>query len=583
MANNSGFMTPYQAGIRAAEREAQADGLIDTIYAASQEMVEAANAPQLIEGGKTAAMIRQENVAKLEAQKLTQRVANATNIEEVMVQGGQDIAMLFQEQRALAQKIKEDSSVSLFEDPLGAIVNAFTLPWDQQKLDAVNSQLDSTNKSLQAAHTHVQQSSVTAGAISEKLTEADLAEQATALAAFSTLKAATARRDAARSGADALKMAVEMDNLAVNRYMQQVQLNQSEETMRMRREAHDRQMKAAEAALSKINDEKDLDEYHLSLVNAALRRENKNPLTEVSAKRLKGTALDMYNELVRKGMQLAIDGTNYTHGTSIQERAKFQQAIGWTPKNEQQQSVVDWQAAAVQGAQGTSAAEKAANSNRVFADTWAQQQSNIREGSPFRAPAYAVLATTPQADHVIWKEYIAPTLDAVSSQNPPSEQFIAEAAVKAVIERKVSIDDATNFINNLFGKAVSINNTDHEFKKISGGLEQSVYKVKLKPGLGAVGQALSAAAGTAGTALLATAPVSGPVGYAGGALLGGAAWAEASSNKKQVTVDLTHPTETKAFLAALLSSKVGARINWEGIHPPGDKKFYPPLTTLGTF
>ena len=80
---------------------------------------------------------------------------SVSHSENLMVMLGQDIRQQTMQSRELSAKIAQDSAVSLFDDPLTAIANAFTLPWDQQALEGVNTQIAATQKAMTNLHTHM--------------------------------------------------------------------------------------------------------------------------------------------------------------------------------------------------------------------------------------------------------------------------------------------------------------------------------------------------------------------------------------------------------------------------------------------
>ena len=106
-----GMMSPQQAALRQAEGQLQIESLLETITAESQKLADAAQGPNIMPGtgGKTPGMLMQEQQAKLEAQNTVQKIAAATDWENLAVTLGQDIAALAHRQRAVTDKIVKDS------------------------------------------------------------------------------------------------------------------------------------------------------------------------------------------------------------------------------------------------------------------------------------------------------------------------------------------------------------------------------------------------------------------------------------------------------------------------------------------
>jgi putative ubiquitin-RnfH superfamily antitoxin RatB of RatAB toxin-antitoxin module len=473
------MMNPYEAAKSAATKQVDLQGLLDTIRIESAKAAEAAQGPQLVPGtgGKTPGMIMQESQARLQAQQQTQKVAAAADWENLSVLLGQDIAQLTQQSRALTEKIVEDSSVSLFEDPFTAIANAFTLPWDEQELDAVNQKLTTTTAMANAAHSHIQQSARTADAIATKITEADLADQATALEALQVQQAAEARIAAAKSGADGIRMALDMDSRQLDLYLKQRQLENSEEQMDLARQREARQREILDRQLAAIKDKDEIDNYNLRLANAALVAEGKTPLDDIGIKRLRGSSAKLFDALVEKGMKLAITGRqNHTHGATIEERDAWRTAINWQPQTPQQESAILMQRDAWQQAAAAVTDKKAipAAANTLFKKQFIDGQKNIREGSMFAAPAWSVFANTPESKTLLWQKYIAPTLTEESSKNSVDPKLVINAAKQAVVNREVTSAEAADVVKSLFSRAITVNNEVNRFKLITG-LEQTRF------------------------------------------------------------------------------------------------------------
>lgn len=495
MAENSSGSNPiqqYQKKI--SEGQIGLSGLLETIRVQSEAAVAAATAPdQLIPGTtKTKEVVLAEANAKLETQNKVAKIAQAANFDELAITLGQDLAMLASRQRELTSKIMEDSSVSLFDDPLTALANAFTLPWDKQALAGVEEKLAVTKKSMDAVNSHVQQSAKTADMIEQSLTADGVASVSRALDNVFAGKAAAARLEAAKTNADGIKSALELDARGAQAYLQQVQLRNSEEDRAMARERHGLAVKEYNIRLQKLDDEKAAEGIQLSLANAALVAEGKNPLDISRFKMFKASSADFLDSLIRKGMQLQVDGRqNYSHGATIGDRFQWQSTIGWKPELPQQETIMRWQLearnAAVAGAAGSGkdkTMQAAANADATFANRFKTEQMAIGEGSPFKAASWKVFDT--RAPHIaanpVWQKYIKPLIadDRTASQSV-DEKTVIEAAVSAVANKDVSSAQAALFVKQLFTQAVALNNEALQLKKISG-YSQERYGVSLSTG-----------------------------------------------------------------------------------------------------
>jgi PIN domain nuclease of toxin-antitoxin system len=496
MAENSGMISPQQLAVKAQEAKLALEAQAQFIRDASQDMVTASESrSQFIPGTQeTPVTLLAKQNAALESQQKKQEIKKATDFDRLSIVLGQDLAAMANEQRAITQKIKEDSSVSLFDDPLLALANAFTLPWDEQALRGVTTKIDTTRKAMESINTHVQNSAKTVDATEEAITAAGVADTSTAIETLFKMKSADARIKAAQLNGQAIEQILRLDGVAADAYMKSRQMADMEENRRLRADQAARQNKIFDAQMQKITDEKESEAIMLRLANSALRAEGKNTLDISRFKLYKATSAAFLDTLVRKGMDLEINGReNFSHGATIDERFAYQQTLNWQPdpNKPQQEKVMLWQLearnAAVVGTAGTGKEKsKAAGQNAevAFGTRWKTEQQNISEGSPFRAPAYEVFAKhSPQiVSNPIWQKYIAPTLTSETAlKQAVNEKVVLDAAVQAVLNKEMNSADAAAFVKSVFTTSVNLNNRLFEFKKIADR-EQTAYGVRLKAG-----------------------------------------------------------------------------------------------------
>ena len=155
---NIAMLNPYEANKALAAKQVEFKGIQDTIRQASEQMVAASTGDTFIPGtgGETAASLLARRQGELQAQGIVQRVNAATNTEAMLVSLGQDLQKFTQQRQQLDQKIATDSAVSLWDDPLTALANAFTLPWDEQARDAVDKQVKDTENGIAAINSSMQ-------------------------------------------------------------------------------------------------------------------------------------------------------------------------------------------------------------------------------------------------------------------------------------------------------------------------------------------------------------------------------------------------------------------------------------------
>jgi len=470
--------------------KAEAEAAVIQTRQLSEQMVAAKTAKdQFIPGtGKTAAGMAVESLGNLEAQNLKQKVAAAADFENLSIVLGQDLASLAHQQRQLTAKIQQDSSVSLFDDPLTAIANAFTLPWDEQALAGLTQKIDVTNKAMNSVNQHVQNSAQTAEAIKTRVTEASIASESAAIANFFSERAASAKLEAIKTNADAVNHVLTLDSKASEVMLRRSQLRDQEEARAQRAEQHKAAMAQYDRAAAKAKSEEDVDAYVFSRVNAALLKEGKNPIDATRYKVLKGTSAQFIDQMFKKGIELEIQGpAGYTHGDNIEERFAWQNAVGWQPDSQKpaQLTVMEWQGVSLSNGKelgGTDKNRASILANQQFNKRWNDEQGNIVEGSPFRAPSPVVYARNSNIiKNPIWQKYVQPTLNEGNAYSPLSEGTVLNAAAAAVVNGDVKSTEAAAFVAHVFQEAANINNTLNEFKKITGR-EQTKYGYRARSG-----------------------------------------------------------------------------------------------------
>lgn len=483
-----GMLAPNQYAVKVDESKKQMEDAAEIIRAASEQMVAASSAKdQFIPGTtKTAESLRVENVGKMEAELKAQNAAKAADWENLSIILGQDLAQMAHERRGIAQKIVQDSSVSLWDDPALALANAFTLPWDEQRLDALDTEVEKTKATMAAINTTVQQAAVTANAIKTSVTQETLASEAAAVANLFAQKAAIAKIEGAKNNSEMISKVLSMDAHAMDAYMKQQQLADQAEAREMRQKQFERQMKLFDMQIAKEERTEQADETRLKLINAALLREGKDPWDKGRYDVLKGTSGQLVDQLMHKGLEIAIKGANnVSDGATIEERFKWWSVSGFKPKNPQQERIVLMQQKALNAAAEATKNKSLVpvNAEQTFNTAFKQEQDNIMEGSPLRLPSAVIYAQhSSLMKEPIWQKYIAPTLNEGNAQSPLSEEVVIGAAVQAMLKGEVKSTEAADFVTAVINQGMAVNNLVLDLEKIAGR-KQTKYGYRLGTGL----------------------------------------------------------------------------------------------------
>jgi hypothetical protein len=483
-------ITPNQYGQQAADATTMMDAIQQSIVSEYENVQSLAAKPGFVGNtGKTALQIQTELQARLQTQQQMGRIAQATNFDELAITLGQDLAAMASEQRALTNKIKEDSAVSLFDDPLTALGNAFTLPWDQQALEGITQKIDVTTKAMNAVNNHVQQSAVTAKTIEQSVTQAGIDSVSAAVATEAERQAVSARIEALKTNAHGVQQVMQMRGHELDAYLKQKQLEDSDEARTFRREQHSQQKKVFDLQMKKYEDEQQAETRQMALINNALVADGRNPIDAVRFKQMRATSQKLLDSLMDKGLQLEMN-KKMTHGETIPERLAYQNATAYAPKTPQQEAVIDMQKEAYKQTVEKSVTKDkgvlASEAEKLFVASFKAGQKNIKEGSPFAAPAYSVLSQSAIGQDPLWVKYIAPSITEANAQSSVDPQRVVAAMTTALMNREVTINQASEFISRIYKQSVAINNEVSQFEKVTGGLAQKEYGAAI-PLTGTVG------------------------------------------------------------------------------------------------
>ena len=126
--------------------------------------------------------VRLDNAKQLQAAAAVNGIAAAAgyspetsvDIRAILLGDMRDNAMRMRE---VSDQLAADKSVSLFDDPLQAIINGFTIPWDEQKLQGMAVKQTSLNTSLTDITSGVTNAAASSKAIAAMVTKEQAAEE----------------------------------------------------------------------------------------------------------------------------------------------------------------------------------------------------------------------------------------------------------------------------------------------------------------------------------------------------------------------------------------------------------------------
>lgn len=236
--------------------------------------------------GDTPASALQRNLAAAEAQQKQLNTLSTFDFDAMMTDIGRQYVTAAREQQALAAKLAEDSSVSLFSNPLQAIVNEFTLPWTRQELAGKNNQVATLKNQALELNSMMQNTASTYKASEQTMTAEIANDLANAARANIEERALRANAEAARLDIDKVKEAREADKIkletwkmnADQEHQKTVEAN-SAESLRINREHLQMSLDRARKEIEKEQGEEKTKQFLVDTVNLAIEKAGGKPLS----------------------------------------------------------------------------------------------------------------------------------------------------------------------------------------------------------------------------------------------------------------------------------------------------------------
>ena len=236
--------------------------------------------------GDTPASALQRNLAAAEAQQKQLNTLSTFDFDAMMTDIGRQYVIAAREQQALAAKLAEDSSVSLFSNPLQAIVNEFTLPWTRQELAGKNNQVATLKNQALELNSMMQNTASTYKASEQTMTAEIANDLANAARANIEERALRANAEAARLDIDKVKEAREADKIkletwkmnADQEHQKTVEAN-SAESLRINREHLQMSLDRARKEIEKEQGEEKTKQFLVDTVNLAIEKAGGKPLS----------------------------------------------------------------------------------------------------------------------------------------------------------------------------------------------------------------------------------------------------------------------------------------------------------------
>lgn len=545
----SAIVSEFQRNAKATE---ELGPIIQQIYEANSANVAAQAELQAQSGstvtGKfetpTSAAVRLE--ADLDAQRKRSRIAQDMDYSALSFEIAKQTATTSREAIALADQIAKDKSVSLFEDPLQAIANAFTLPWDEQKLEGTTEKLKLLNDTKAQLDTRMQQAAVTTEAYKESLSAAGQASVLTALEADIKRKRIDLINNANLLQAQGMEAAIKATGQAAE---MRFKAYQAEATAEQRQYMREQAAAVREERLRNLKDKEDVRKSAVQYVNAARQRDGLPALDEnsiVYGLQSKGPGGEQFQKWFDRGLMIQ-SGMIPSDGETVQERLEYWKSTGVRPMNEKQGIIMSTVAAADSTAAQTNKdkASRAAEAEKIFNTKFKSWTANIVPGdssNPFQPPSYEALKGMPEiTGHKAWP-IVATIVNDQTKNLPVNQQQVFDTLTAAVIAGDIKPADAADFISKTYKKLVDTTNQDTQVYKLTGK-HLKEWNATIKS---------AHFPGVAGTIM-----------------------------NRTNSVNLTDPTKVQKEISRAVVTRLGLRLNVGGAYPPDSTEFYPPILQSG--
>jgi hypothetical protein len=451
----------------------------------------------------TPAMVMTENLFKLGVEDKMQALAAAAGKStDATIDIG---AILLSDIRDQTYKILQTSkevedmkSVSLFDDPLTAIMNAFKLPWAQQKLESMQDHQKASVASLTDISAGLTNSAVAEKAVARTMTQADILEQNTALQGM--LK--NQRDNILISGSErkiaGITFAMNASSQELARQHMLFNAQNTEESQQLQRENAARMRTQFDWQKLEKADETSALTAKLGYINSALRRTGAPPIIDVSdlkrRYKMSPASAKFLDDLTDKGMLLSMPNGELTYSDG--EPGNAQSYItNWSVLNKpattqdqlQYQQIMrdaaEYDKIHAKTGQGT----KGNDYIKTFFDEHYNTVKKDDGSNPNRAMTFATAAdraarTTDPVFKSVFRDAIAPFITDANKSQSAHPDIVGPLVVSAVQQGKITPNQGAMFLADFYKASVSIANTQSDVYAWTGQ-KFSAFKTKVDTGI----------------------------------------------------------------------------------------------------
>lgn len=519
-------------------------------------------------------MVRLQNVERLQTEARKRGLAAAAGFNSDLSADIQAILLNDLRENALktrvtAAKLEKDKSVSLFEDPGLAILNAFTIPWDEQELQGLSSQREQLNSSLHNITAGVTNAAAAAHAIEAKITEASALEEQNLIAGELERQKKLGNIEVLKHNLDGVKLAMESKGRTFQRLVAYDEWQNREENRAFLRMQRQEAIEISREKDKQIADERAARQRMMELANLALAEAEKPQFRtpeELFSKLLTAKDKQLLESLVDKGRILE-DQTlrhTYRHGETVQETVAHWDSVGFNPQATDKKTLVGIVRQAAADAAAAQKEGRAVAAEKLVQDKITELEYVKKDDgtNPLRAITFGTMLNQAEVQSQrafpILKEMVTEG-NAELSAHP---SIVFPVLANAVIEKKISHDDAARLMNAMYKASATVVNADTKLSALTG-MKQTRFIADIE-GMPA-GFAANIGAEIPGIA-------TGLQGAIAGTVLARVGLTEAKQQGKKI--DFTNFNQVRNLLVNYEAAKVGHKFNIESKRPGGETGIY---------
>jgi len=475
----------------------------------------------------------------------------SVNVMDIMLRDIRDTGL---EMRKVADGIAKDKAVSLFDDPLQAIANAFTIPWDEQHLKGLSEKQANSKKTLDDLTSGVTNTAATAEAVRAKIDAAGIVDRQRAISEDMLNQSRAISAKGIESNIHGVQAAMVATDRTLKLSIEYNNYLHTEESRRLIKAQRELVIEQKTAAIKATKDVALAEAEQLRFYNVAAQKEGL-PLI-ASTGQLKSRIVtqkekERIDDMINRGMLLdnpdSFTARTYSQGDTVGQILAFRARNGIRAKTPDEQTIISaMQEAKLKGDELEKTPEaRDLKATELFKKWFAEHEIVKRDDNtnPMRAPAFETMALAPTVQaNPVFQKVIAPLITDGNRKQSAHPDIVGEMVAKAVTDRKISANEATDFLQKFYIQAALINNENVQIQKITG-LRQSKFKASVDAGVSGPAALTGIGVMVGGIAATPFMPIVG-----GGITLTGAGMAGTAAFMTKKEYDFMDKTEVQAWL-----------------------------------